>query len=67
MLHETTMYRCDGQLALGAPPTIEPAVAVDGIDEFLDNLPYAVTFAPGVRNLRGDGQRLRHWVTYSAI
>jgi uncharacterized protein (TIGR03083 family) len=59
MLHETTVHRCDVELALGLPLTIEPAVAVDGIDEFLDNLPYAANFAPGVRNLRGGGQRLR--------
>jgi uncharacterized protein (TIGR03083 family) len=59
MLHETTVHRCDVELALGLPLTIEPAVAVDGIDEFLDNLPHAEQFAPGVRHLRGDGQRLR--------
>jgi uncharacterized protein (TIGR03083 family) len=59
MLHETTVHRCDAELALGLPVTLDPAVAVDGIDEFLDNLPYAASFAPGVRNLRGDGQRLR--------
>ncbi|MDT5038106.1 MAG: hypothetical protein QOE03_3291 [Micromonosporaceae bacterium] len=59
MLHETTVHRCDAQLALGLPATVEPAVAVDGIDEFLDNLPYAASFAPGVRNLRGDGGQLR--------
>jgi uncharacterized protein (TIGR03083 family) len=59
MLHETTVHRCDAQIALGVDMTIEPAVAVDGIDEFLDNLPYAVNFAPGVVNLRGNGHRLR--------
>jgi uncharacterized protein (TIGR03083 family) len=59
MLHETTVHRCDVELALGMPLTIEPPVAVDGIDEFLDNLPYATNFAPGVVNLCGDGERLR--------
>jgi uncharacterized protein (TIGR03083 family) len=59
MLHETTVHRCDAQLALGLPAVVEPAVAVDGIDEFLDNLPHAANFAPGVPNLRGDGHRLR--------
>jgi uncharacterized protein (TIGR03083 family) len=59
VLHETTVHRCDAELALGLPVTIEPAVAVDGIDEFLDNLPHAAGFSPGTRNLRGNGQRLR--------
>jgi uncharacterized protein (TIGR03083 family) len=59
MLHETTVHRCDAQLALGVPTPVDPAVAVDGIDEFLDNLPHAANFAPGVRELRGSGERLR--------
>ena len=59
MLHETTVHRCDAQLALGVPTPVDPAVAVDGIEEFLENLPYAANFAPGVRHLRGDAARLR--------
>jgi hypothetical protein len=59
MLHETTVHRCDAELALAVPTPVDPAIAVDGIDEFLDNLPYTANFAPGVRSLRGDGQRLR--------
>jgi uncharacterized protein (TIGR03083 family) len=39
MLHETTVHRCDAQLALGLEPEIDAAVAVDGIEEFLANLP----------------------------
>lgn len=59
MLHETTVHRCDAQLALGVPTPVDPEVAVDGIDEFLDNLPHAANFAPGVLNLRGDPATLR--------
>lgn len=35
MAHETAVHRADGQLALGVRPVIEPAVAADGIDEWL--------------------------------
>lgn len=39
MLHETTVHRMDAQLALGLEPEVAPAVAFDGIEEFLGNLP----------------------------
>lgn len=58
MLHETTVHRSDAELALGREPGIDSSVAVDGIDEFLDNLPRAVFFAPGVAELRGAGETL---------
>jgi len=35
-LHESTVHRADALLAVGAPYDIEPALAADGIDEFLD-------------------------------
>jgi len=41
MLHETTVHRADAETALGAVPAVDPAVAADGIDEFLANLPFA--------------------------
>jgi uncharacterized protein (TIGR03083 family) len=41
MLHETAVHRIDAELALGARPQIDPVAAVDGIDEFLANLPAA--------------------------
>ena len=41
MLHETTVHRADAETALGAVPAVDPAVAADGIDEFLSNLPFA--------------------------
>ena len=58
MLHETTVHRADAELALGREPTIDAAVAVDGIDEFLDNLPHAAYFAPNVTELRGNGESI---------
>ena len=65
MLHETTVHRVDAELALGRTPEVDAGaavdgpVAVDGIDEFLDNLPHAASFAPGVKELRGTGEVLR--------
>jgi uncharacterized protein (TIGR03083 family) len=41
MLHETTVHRADAQFALGGSPDIDPAVAADGIEEFLAILPGA--------------------------
>jgi len=36
MAHETSVHRWDAQRALGATDPIEPALAVDGVDEALD-------------------------------
>jgi uncharacterized protein (TIGR03083 family) len=59
MLHETAMHRVDAELAvLGEPGALETAVAVDNIDEFLDNLPHTVRFRPAVRDLHGDGETI---------
>ena len=60
MLHETTVHMADVALALGVEPPIDAAVAADGIDEFLDNLPKAVRFAPKVSELRGEGSLHLH-------
>jgi uncharacterized protein (TIGR03083 family) len=54
LVHETGVHRADAELALGRTPTFEPAIAVEGVDEFLDNLPHA-TFAPHVKELNGEG------------
>jgi uncharacterized protein (TIGR03083 family) len=59
MLFETTVHRADAELALGREVGLDVKVAVDGIDELLDNLPGAVYFAPNVRELRGNGERLQ--------
>ena len=58
MLHETGMHRADLELALGREPAFEEELAVDGIDEFLANLPHAASFAPNVKDLRGSGESL---------
>jgi uncharacterized protein (TIGR03083 family) len=58
MVHETTVHRADAELAAGRRPAIDTAVAADGIDEFLDNLPQAAYFAPRVTELRGDGSTI---------
>lgn len=50
MLHETTVHRADAQLALGLEPEIDHAVAADGVEEFLANLP-----AFALDNIKGLG------------
>jgi len=59
MAHETIVHRADAALALGATPAIAPELAVDGVDEFLENLPAAAaSFAPNVAALTGRGETL---------
>lgn len=58
MLHETTIHRTDAEATAGVVSRIEPAVAVDAIDELLELLPYAGFFRPSVRDLRGDGETI---------
>ncbi len=55
-LHETAVHRFDVCNALGRDFTMEPAVARDSIDEFLDNLAKSVYFAPNVEKLKGNGE-----------
>ncbi|MET8100842.1 maleylpyruvate isomerase family mycothiol-dependent enzyme [Streptomyces sp. NPDC005236] len=63
MLFETLLHRVDAEVALGLRPTIDRASAVDGVDEFLVNLPFATPFAPGVANLRGPDRTIRFRAT----
>ena len=58
MLHETAVHRADAEFTAGLKPKIAREVAVDGIDEFLDNLPHARRFAPRVTEILGTGERL---------
>ncbi|MFJ9535737.1 maleylpyruvate isomerase family mycothiol-dependent enzyme [Streptomyces sp. NPDC101225] len=58
MLFETVLHRADAELALGRRPVVDRALAVDAIDEFLVNLPFAGFFAPKVSNLRAPDRAL---------
>ncbi|KOV56216.1 maleylpyruvate isomerase family mycothiol-dependent enzyme [Streptomyces sp. MMG1121] len=59
MLFETLVHRVDAEHAVGLQAwDIDSALAADGVDEFLVNLPYAGLFAPGVTELRGTGETL---------
>lgn len=57
-LHETAVHRADVEQALGITPSFPVAVAIDAIDELLDNLPAAVYFSPDVARLVGTGESL---------
>ncbi|MDT9687652.1 maleylpyruvate isomerase family mycothiol-dependent enzyme [Streptomyces sp. P9(2023)] len=59
LLHEAVVHLADAELALGLTPRVEPATAADGIDEFLENLPYVAWVAEPVAQLDLDGARLR--------
>ncbi|MFG2606416.1 maleylpyruvate isomerase family mycothiol-dependent enzyme [Streptomyces sp. NPDC048514] len=56
MLFETLVHRVDAERAVGREPDVDPALAADGVDEFLVNLPHAGLFAPEVDKLRGEGE-----------
>ncbi|MFI6482272.1 maleylpyruvate isomerase family mycothiol-dependent enzyme [Nonomuraea sp. NPDC050663] len=56
MLHETIVHRADLEIALGLSPRIDPEHAVDGIDEFLANLPHARSIAPRLERLTASGE-----------
>ncbi|WP_441248879.1 maleylpyruvate isomerase family mycothiol-dependent enzyme [Kitasatospora sp. McL0602] len=56
---ETLLHRVDAEVALGLTPRIDRAAAVDGVAEFLTNLPFATRFAPKVAELRGTGEAIR--------
>lgn len=58
MLHETVIHRADAELALGRDVYVDPSTAVDGIEEFLTNLPYVRRGAEGVPELDRPGQTL---------
>jgi uncharacterized protein (TIGR03083 family) len=61
LVHETTVHAADLALAAGDDPVgIDAAWAVDGIDEFLENLPRAARFSPTMRGLGGEGSLHLH-------
>ena len=58
MAHETAVHGWDAGTAAGAAAAIPVDVAVDGIDEQLDNVPFMLTFRPEIASLRGTGETL---------
>jgi hypothetical protein len=58
MVHETGVHRVDADLARGVEPEVDGALAADGIDELLDNIPTARYFRPRVAELRGAGESI---------
>lgn len=58
ILHETTVHRADAEMAIGCEPEIAADVAIDGVDEFLANLPALSDFKKSAKNLNGTGETL---------
>jgi uncharacterized protein (TIGR03083 family) len=58
MVHETVVHRVDAELGAGREPHVDAALAADGIDELLENLPSAVSFRPRVAELQGSGEAI---------
>ncbi len=58
MLPETLVHRLDLEAAIKVASAVEPARALDAIDEFLVNLTPAASFSPTVAELVGDNEVL---------
>jgi len=58
MWHETVVHGTDLDLALGRQPAIDMATAVDGVDEFLTNLPCTARWGAPLDRLRGEKERM---------
>ncbi|MGH9091252.1 MAG: maleylpyruvate isomerase family mycothiol-dependent enzyme [Acidimicrobiales bacterium] len=56
MLHETVVHRVDAELVGGREPVVPAAVAADGIDELLANLPARLAGSEAAAALRGRGE-----------
>ncbi|MGR6319760.1 maleylpyruvate isomerase family mycothiol-dependent enzyme [Micromonospora soli] len=58
--HETLLHRADAALALGVDFAVDPAVAVDALDEWMElgSLPQMFDFHPHRRELLGPGRTL---------
>ncbi|WP_187415039.1 maleylpyruvate isomerase family mycothiol-dependent enzyme [Nonomuraea sp. PA05] len=55
MLFELVVHRADAELALGAGPEIPAETAIDGVEEFLHNLPSAVWVTRSLAELGAEG------------
>ncbi|MEV4334975.1 maleylpyruvate isomerase family mycothiol-dependent enzyme [Streptomyces sp. NPDC049597] len=51
LLFEAVVHLADAELSLGREPSIDPGTAADGIEEFLENLPYVSWLAEPVSRL----------------
>ena len=58
MLFETAIHRLDLDLTLGRAADLPVGVAVEGIDEQLENLPFVARWNGKVGSLRGQGETL---------
>jgi uncharacterized protein (TIGR03083 family) len=58
MLFETAIHRIDLDLTRGRAAELPPGVAVEGIDELLENLPFVARWNDQVATLRGRGEML---------
>ncbi|CAL9359636.1 maleylpyruvate isomerase family mycothiol-dependent enzyme [Streptomyces sp. enrichment culture] len=59
LCYETAVHLADAELALGARPGVDQGTAADGIEEFLENLPYYAWVAEPIAQLGRDGAALR--------
>lgn len=59
VLFEAVVHRADAEFARGLTPYVDPAIAADGVDEFLANVPHAHWIAERLPSL-GDGDRTLH-------
>lgn len=59
LLFEAVVHLADAELALGIEPRIPEGTAADGIEEFLENLPYYSQIAEPVGKLVAGSLRLR--------
>ncbi|GAA4929103.1 maleylpyruvate isomerase family mycothiol-dependent enzyme [Streptomyces coeruleoprunus] len=59
LLFEAVVHLADAELALGERPRIDAGTAADGIDEFLEYVPYVGRVAEPVAHLGRDGDVLR--------
>lgn len=54
MLFETIAHRCDLDITFGRTPVIDPERAVDGVDEYLTNLPFTARWNDQIRSIGGE-------------
>jgi uncharacterized protein (TIGR03083 family) len=67
--HETVIHRADAALALGAPFALDPDLAADGVDEWLElgTLPQMLELFPERRELLGPGRTVHLHATDTPV